>query len=146
MIKTPNHRRPDCVRGRKRGWRQPLVGSRGTLATPVAFGAGWPTRIEVTQGFEPTWLPTPATGFQDTKRRHPLLTNTDVYACAEEGNMRIPPGGHVYGIYVRIRMLGYKTTYAHRRGAMVRWGACHRRPIDGKADSPGHLAPISICC
>jgi hypothetical protein len=69
------------------------------------------------------------------------LTNTDVYACAdgEVYEVHASPGGHVYGIYVRVRhALGYKTTYAHLARALVRVGErVAAGQLIGKADSTG---------
>ncbi|MEX0789024.1 MAG: M23 family metallopeptidase [Anaerolineales bacterium] len=69
------------------------------------------------------------------------LANTNVYAAAagEVYEVHNPPGGHVYGIHVRLRHGGgFKSTYAHLARALVRVGeTVGMGQLIGKADSTG---------
>jgi len=69
------------------------------------------------------------------------LSNTNVYAAAagEVYEVHNPPGGHVYGIHVRLRHGGgFKTSYAHLACPLVRVGeTVGAGQLIGKADSTG---------
>ena len=69
------------------------------------------------------------------------LPNTNVYAAApgEVYEVHNPPGGHVYGIHVRLRHGGgFKTAYAHLARPLVRVGeTVGVGQLIGKADSTG---------